>query len=68
MEIENIELLTASQIAKPLKVSARTVTRWAAEGRHGMPLPIIDGGQGSVKLWHPGDIEKWWERRRRVNR
>jgi excisionase family DNA binding protein len=57
---ENVQYLTAGQVARLLHVSPKTISRWAARGL--IPCVVTLGGH---RRFDPGEVE---EIRRRMTR
>ncbi len=51
------ELLTASEVARVLRISERSVWRLCADGK--LPSPLHVGG---AARWKKSDIEEWFQR------
>jgi excisionase family DNA binding protein len=55
LKAQNVELITAAQIARLLDVSEQRVNQLAAEGR--LPKPATVSGR--TRLWEREEVEQW---------
>ena len=58
-KIDPTELIDAQGVAEVLKLSHRNSVSLYQRRYADMPRPVVDLGEGRVKLWLRPDVERW---------